>query len=133
MRDLRCGWLVSWLGSMGCDGLVARFALGGGGRGAQKVRWLRGLVASVVALAAIGTISAPMAVANGGAAAATGKEGPYLAPEGKTRALPGPEVPQLRTRSSRTYQDRSGALVARVGSEAVNYRDGVPGSRSRTS
>lgn len=42
----------------------------------------------------------------------------------KPRSEPGVEVPELRTRTSRTFRAPNGELVARVWSSAVNFRDG---------
>ena len=51
--------------------------------------------------------------------------GPFKAQPGEPRAVPGPEVPGLRTRTSRTYQDGdSGQLVARIAQESLHYQDG---------
>lgn len=51
--------------------------------------------------------------------------GPFKAPAGGAPPVPGPEVSQLRTRTSRTYRDKdSGQMVAQISGESVNYQDG---------
>ena len=40
------------------------------------------------------------------------------------RAVPGVELPELRTRESRSHRLEDGSVVARVYAGAVNFRDG---------
>jgi hypothetical protein len=46
---------------------------------------------------------------------------------------PGVEVPQLRTRESRSYRQEDGSMVARVWAGAVNFREASGGCRSTMS
>ena len=78
-------------------------------------------VAAVAALVVIGSAGERRAV---GAAPSAGSAG-MLGPERTAGGVElGAEVPVLRTRTSRTFADGDGGLVARVFAESVNYRDG---------
>jgi len=114
MRDRRCGLLVSWLEKLGCGRLAAPFA------SAQ----VRRLAVGAVALSMVLGLSVPVASGHEASEAGSGT-GAHAAPGVAPVELPGEEIPQLRTRTSRTYQGEDGRLTARISSESVNFRDGA--------
>jgi len=109
------------MGARRFEGLNLLFGGSGGRmlRGAPHVRLLlAALAALLVALVVCGSASAD------GGGPVDGARGPFAASQGDARPAPGAEVPQLRTRTSRTYLNDRGELVARVAGTSVNYRDG---------
>jgi len=83
-------------------------------------------VLAVLVAMCLGLLAVPVAVASAAGVHGDGSgTGPFKAPAGKARPAPGPEVAQLRTRTSRTYRDReSGQMVARISGESMHFRDG---------
>lgn len=96
-----------------------------GGSGRSR---LTGTPSAVLLRAALSALLLVFALCGSAAAAGGdavgGETGPFAAPDGEARPVPGPEVPQLRTRNSRTFRNDRGELVARIAGESVNYREG---------
>jgi RHS repeat-associated protein len=87
----------------------------GSGR-SRPIGTLRALCLAAVGLALV----APGASAHSGPEA----KGQHTARAAQTPAAPGPELELLRTRTSRTFQDKdTGKLVARLYGGSVNFRD----------
>lgn len=83
---------------------------------ARRVLPLVGLVCGLISIA----LTALISPAAGDPTASPGAAGPAVSPIGGQL---GEEIPQLRTRTSRTYVDEYGTYTARVFTTPVNYRE----------
>ncbi len=83
-------------------------------------RWLRGACVGVLVGAGVLSVELAGDEARGGTNAAASQPAVILGPQRSSR---GRELSELRSRTSRTYVDDSGAHVARVFPGSVNFRD----------